>query len=162
MSSIRGVSMPRHCAYTRLSIASTLTLLAFAVSAFAQSPPTRTDSQQKEAAAQVPQLSKSDVAAPEPENKETRANDLKSEVESLKAENAAVRELLRKIEEQQKTLLDQVDRLQRRLDGTKAADVPVPVTNAGNLPADPAKGANAPDQPSAVDASVRRAPGGKQ
>ena len=45
----------------------------------------------------------------------------------MKAENAAVRELLRKMEEQQKALLEQVDRLQRRLDGGTAADV----SNAG-------------------------------
>ena len=41
----------------------------------------------------------------------------------MKAENAAVRELLRKMEEQQKTLLEQVERLQRRLDGGTATDV---------------------------------------
>jgi len=140
--------MLKHCAFNKLSIASVLTLVTFAVSAFGQSPATRTDSQQKEAAAaQAPQISKSEVAAPEPENKETRANDLKSEVESLKAENAAVRELLRKMEEQQKTLLEQVDRLQRRLDGptaniqpaaqTPGADATVPLTNAANTPAQP-------------------------
>ena len=52
-----------------------------------------------------------------------KSDDLKSEVETLKAENAAVRELLRKMDEQQKVLLDQVDRLQRRLDGTPSASV---------------------------------------
>ena len=146
--------MLRHCAYAKLSIASTLALVTFAVSAFGQSPPARPDSQQKEAAAaQAPQLSKSEVAAPEPENKDTRANDLKNEVESLKAENAAVRELLRKMEEQQKTLLEQVDRLQRRLDGattatiqptgqTPGADATVPMTNAANTPAQPANSGN--------------------
>ena len=53
--------------------------------------------------------------APEPK-------DLESEIEAMKTENAAVRELLRKMEEQQKILLEQVDRLQRRLDGGAAAD----------------------------------------
>ena len=154
--------MLKHCAFNKLSIASVLTLVTFAVSAFGQSPATRTDSQQKEAAAaQAPQISKSDVAAPEPENKETRVNDLKSEVESLKAENAAVRELLRKMEEQQKTLLEQVDRLQRRLDGptaniqpaaqTPGADATVPLTNAANTPAQPAKAGNV-SAPQASDA----------
>ena len=52
------------------------------------------------------------VAAEDPKPK-----DLQSEIEAVKAENAAVRELLRKMEEQQKILLEQVDRLQRRLDG---------------------------------------------
>jgi hypothetical protein len=44
-------------------------------------------------------------------------SDLKSEIDILKAENAAVRDLVRKMEEQQKALLEQVERLQRRLDG---------------------------------------------
>src|SRR5262245_20399389 len=48
-------------------------------------------------------------------------NSLKSEIDTLKAENAVVRDLLRKMEEQQKALLEQVDRLQRRLDGVPAA-----------------------------------------
>jgi len=81
---------------------------------------------------------------------------LKSEVDTLKAENAVVRELLLKMEEQQKALLEQVDRLQRRLDGVTTAVVqtsgqsqvadageplasdataPVPATNAGNASA---------------------------
>ena len=41
----------------------------------------------------------------------------------MKAENAAVREHLRKMEEQQKALLELVERLQRRLDGVTTADV---------------------------------------
>jgi hypothetical protein len=52
----------------------------------------------------------------------TLESDLKDEIEAVKAENAAVRELLRRMEEQQKTLLEQVDRLQRRLDGGTATD----------------------------------------
>jgi hypothetical protein len=62
-------------------------------------------------------------------------SDLKGEVDSLKAENAAVRELLRKMEEQQRALLEQVDRLQRRLDGVTPAVVqpggPPEVADAG-------------------------------
>jgi hypothetical protein len=53
----------------------------------------------------------------------TQPDSVQKEVEALKAENAAVRELLRKLEEQQKTLLDHVDRLQRRLDGAATAEV---------------------------------------
>jgi hypothetical protein len=49
--------------------------------------------------------------------------DLKSEVETLKAENAVVRELLHRMEEQQKALLEQVERLQQRLDGVTPAVV---------------------------------------
>src|SRR5258705_3489264 len=73
-----------------------------------------------------------------------------------KAENAALREQLLKLEEQQKTLLEQVDRLQQRLDGittagvqpsgpsqvagagkqlTSDATTPTPATNAGNASA---------------------------
>jgi len=99
-----------------------------------------------------PQLSKSEVTTPEPkptrsENKvaaeDPQPNDLKSEVETLKAENAAVRELLQKMAEQQKALLDQVELLQKRIDGTSTANVQpsggsqlandsVPLTNAAN------------------------------
>jgi hypothetical protein len=72
-----------------------VTLLAS--SAFAQSEATRLDSRQQDS--------------------------LATEVETLKEENALVRELLRKMEAQQKALEEQVDRLQRRLDGVTAAAV---------------------------------------
>ena len=52
---------------------------------------------------------------------EPLTSSLKSEVDSLKAENAAVWELLRRMEDQQKVLLEQVDRLQQRLDGGTTA-----------------------------------------
>jgi hypothetical protein len=53
-----------------------------------------------------------------------RPGELKTDIDTLKAENAVVRERLRKMEDQQKALLEQVDRLQRRLDGvTTTADV---------------------------------------
>jgi len=77
------------------------------------------------------------VASDEPKPK-----DLQGEVEAMKAENAAVRELLRKMEEQQKALLEQVDRLQRRLDGGTTTDVSIvgqpvgpPATADGSAPA---------------------------
>ena len=58
----------------------------------------------------------------------------------MKAENAAFREGLRKIEEQQKALLDLVDRLQRKLDGLSVGNVaqvdpPAATPQAANLPA---------------------------
>lgn len=71
-----------------------------------------------------------------------RTSDLESDVAAMKADNAAVREQLRKLEEQQKTLLDLVDRLQRRLDGpagvsetvgpapTPASETPTPSTSS--------------------------------
>jgi hypothetical protein len=58
------------------------------------------------------------------ENKVTgeapKAGDLKSQVEAVKAENAAFRESLRKMEEQQKLLLEMVERLQRGIDRVTA------------------------------------------
>jgi hypothetical protein len=94
----------------------------------------------------------------EPENKaaaeERGSNDLMSEVQTLKAENAVVRELLRRMEEQQKALLEQIDRLQQRMDGVTTAGarssgqsnvpdagepvanaVPVPMMDGGNASA---------------------------
>ena len=46
------------------------------------------------------------------------SNDLESEIATLKADNAAVREHLRRMEERQKALLDLLDQLRRRLDAT--------------------------------------------
>ena len=73
-----------------------------------------------------------------------KPKDMESELANLKAENAAVREQLRKMEEQQKALLDQFERLQRRLDGATTAVLPdgaatladpaVPLTNPANPP----------------------------
>jgi hypothetical protein len=73
-----------------------------------------------------------------------RPADLASAVEGLKAENALVRDALRRMEAQQQALLDQVERLQRRLDGAAAAAPDVPsrlVENAGEALA---TGANVP------------------
>jgi len=49
--------------------------------------------------------------------------DVQSEIEAVKAENAAVREMLRTMEANQKALLEQVDKLQKRLDGGTATAV---------------------------------------
>ena len=76
----------------------------FAAPDFARSETTRPDSTQK--AGTSVQGSRSD---------------LEGEVQALKAENAVVRELLRRMEEQQKSLLESVDRLQRRYDGVTTA-----------------------------------------
>src|SRR5262245_4592304 len=83
-------------------------MLALVSCVYGQSSATQQDRQQKEVAASENKVVAADASKPK---------DLQSEVENLKAENAAVRELLRRMEEQQKTLLEQVDRLQRRLDG---------------------------------------------
>src|SRR5687767_13009520 len=168
-------SIPR--AYSKLSVALALTSFAlFTTSASGQSPATGLNSTDKPiVAAQGSQIGSADnsvgsepkpgsandkVAADKPKSK-----DLKDEIEAVKAENAVVRELLRKMEEQQKTLLEQVDRLQRRLDGGPATDasiaglpilsptadatspvkngatVPVPTTNPASTSAEPASAA---------------------
>jgi hypothetical protein len=57
-----------------------------------------------------------------------KPNDLESDVAAVKAENAAFREALRRMEEQQKALLEQLDRLQRKIDG-------LPVENPASTPA---------------------------
>jgi len=123
----------------KLLIALTLTSLTlFATSSFAQSPPISPTAPQKTVTVSDGPSTRPAVAEPR-----ATANDLQTEITNLKTENAAVRELLRKMEEQQKTLLDQVDRLQRRLDGPATAktetseqartaqtsDAPVPVTD---------------------------------
>ena len=119
----------------------------FANSAVAQSIAMKPDDRQKE------------VATDEPKPK-----DIESEITNLKAENAAVRELLRRVEEQQKALLEQVDRLQRRLDGPTAvdpqasrqttpqvADAVVPLANppvpANTEPAEPAPAPKPQEEP---------------
>src|SRR6185503_5853771 len=124
--------------YIKVSIALALTSVTlFTISASGQSQAAQPNSADKgPVAAQGSRSGNAEnkVAASEPkpgsaENKaapeEPKPNDLQSEITAVKAENAAVRELLRKMEEQQKTLLEQVDRLQRRLDGATATDVPM-------------------------------------
>jgi hypothetical protein len=98
--------MLKSSARIALSVSVMGTWLAFfAGPGFAQSPP-RPDSQQ----------------AP-------IAPDLKSIIDALRAENAAVRELLRQMEDQQRALLLRIEHLQRALDGVTP---PAPATNAAN------------------------------
>jgi len=94
----------------------------FTPSANAQSPTTRPGNSDKETvAAQGSRLgsqeNKVDAEAP-------KASDLESEVATVKAENAAFREDLRKMNEQQRALLETVERLQRKLDGNAAENLP--------------------------------------
>ena len=65
-----------------------------------------------------------------PAAEDPKPKNLQSEIEALKTENAAVRELLRTMAEQQKALLEQVSRLQRRLDGSAPADASIAVQPA--------------------------------
>jgi hypothetical protein len=132
--------MSAHRTFIKLSFVSALAFVPLmATSAFGQSPANKPNSTDKiiAAAAQEPRLGNSEnkITAAEPKPgvgdsnttaaEKPKREDLKDEIDSVKAENAAVRELLRKMEEQQKTLLDQVDRLQRRLDGNTATDASI-------------------------------------
>jgi hypothetical protein len=143
--------------HLKLSIMLALASLAFfTTSAAGQSPANKPNSTEKgiAAATQEPRLGSSEnkVAAAEPnassaENKvaaadKSKGDDLKDEIDAVKAENAAVRELLRQMAEQQKTLLDQVDRLQRRLDGNTATDVSIAGKPNGADASVPAANAN--------------------
>ena len=110
------VSIPRP--FIKASVALALTSVAFVTtSASGQSPATAPNSTVA-------------VSEPKPGSAENRVaaearkpTDLQREIEAVKTENAAFRELLRKMEEQQKILLEQVDRLQRRLFGDATTDV---------------------------------------
>ena len=94
------LSIPR--AFIKVSVALALTSITFfTTSASGQSPAARPNST---------------VAA-------ATLKDLQRAIEAVKEENAEVREQLRKMEEQQKLLLEQVDGLQQRLDRGAVTDV---------------------------------------
>ena len=110
------VSIPR--AFIKASVALALTSVTFfTTSASGQSPAARPNSAVA-VSEPKPGSAGNSVAA-----EDRKPKDLEGEIEAMKMENAAVRELLRKMEEQQKILLEQVLQLQRRLDGGTAPDV---------------------------------------
>ena len=131
--------MFRHRSDIKLCLALILPSLFFTGSAFAQSPATSSDSNQREVTVSKPKSSPENKAAGE----QRQSDDLKSQVTALKAENAAVRESLRKMEEQQKLLLQLVERLQQRLDGTAvtasapSVDASIPLPNGTIAPVPP-------------------------
>src|SRR5205085_244685 len=137
--------------YIKLLAALALTLTTlFTGSAFGQTPTTEVPSTDKQVAqAQPVPLTTPDKAVPATT---PDPNDLKSDLEAVKAENAVVKEMLRKMEEQQKTLLEQVDRLQRRLDNNATTDdkalatagVPVAASGAAGVPPPPTTGTSVP------------------
>ena len=134
----------------RVALALTAVTL-FTTSAGGQSttsPPANADKETVAAKGSPVDNKENKVTAPAP-----KPNDLESQVADVKAENAALRESLKKMEEQQKALLEVVDRLQLKVDGAttseaqpagqpqeqvRAAEAPVPLTNAGNTTAPPA------------------------
>lgn len=138
--------MLSRCAYLGLQIVLAYTSLTlFLTSSYGQSPSTYQARQDNDFTAfQGPQLSN-------PEKKVVVGagpSDLENEVAAIKAENAAVREQLRKMEEQQKVLLELVDGLRRQLDGS-------PIANAGNAqPLGSAPATKGPVPPTTAEASV--------
>lgn len=114
--------MLRRRAYIRLSIVLAYTSMTlFTTSVCGQSPATTSGAGDKEVAAS--QGSRSSGPEKTVFADDTRSVDLEKEITTVKAENAAVRTQLLKMEEQQKMLLEVVERLQRRLDGLPLADV---------------------------------------
>jgi hypothetical protein len=107
-----------HRASSRLTVI--LALALFTISANGQTTTTRPANSDKETVA---------AQGSRPVNQENKViveaakrGDLESEVAAVKAENAAFRESLRKMEEQQKALLELVERLQRGIDGLTTAN----------------------------------------
>lgn len=133
--------------------------------ALAQSPTNQPDAQSKKNdVEQRPKASNSDGVALEPnggsdtkDGDKGKSDDLKSEVESLKAENAAVRELLRKMEEQQKVLLQQMDRLQQRIDNGTTSTTQSSVSGSPQV-ADNSVPLTAPTSPSGQPTNAGSAP----
>jgi len=87
-----------------------------------------------------------------------------SELVQVRAENSAIREELRRLEEQQKTVLQMIEELQRRLDGGTATDVSIagkpigPRTTAdASLPGASAALNNPPAVTNAANTSVKLA-----
>ena len=130
------MSIPR--AFIRASVVA-LTSVTFATSASGQSPA-------------APANSSVAVSEPKPGSAENKAGaqdpklgapkNGQSEIEAVKTENAEIRGLLRTMEEQQKILLEQVDRLQRLLDGVATTDLSIlgqpiepPATADDSIPA---------------------------
>lgn len=122
--------MLRPHAYIGRSIALTcMSVMLFTTPGLAQSPAQPSSANNDVAAAQGPRAST-------PEKKViaegSKPGDLENDVAVMKAENAAVREHLRKMEEQQKALLELVERLQQRLDGNAIADPSRPLLVPGS------------------------------
>src|SRR5215213_6211343 len=116
-----------NCASIKLKVTLVLTALTFfTTSANGQSTSTpAANSDKQTGSAQGPRSSNQENKAADdpPKPGDPKPKDLESKVAAVKAENEAFRESLRKMEEQQKLLLEMVDRLQRKLDGAAIVDV---------------------------------------
>ncbi|HEU4932333.1 MAG TPA: hypothetical protein VFT48_09640, partial [Pyrinomonadaceae bacterium] len=130
-----------HRAYFKLTITAALASVGLLfTSASAQSPMTRPVNSDKQIV--------NKVAAETP-----KPGDLESDIAAVKAENAAFREALRKMEEQQKALLEMLDRLQRKIDGPAVGNMPA---NGPATSTDDANNQTLPAQ--AADAAVLSPP----
>src|SRR5215204_5811744 len=144
--------MLANCASIKLKVTLVLTALTFfTMSANAQSTPApAANSDKPTVAAQGPRpVNQENKVADDP----PKPNDLESQVAAVKAENEAFRESLRKMEEQQKVLLEIMDRLQRKLDGVPIADV----SRTAQLPG-AAQGAEASTQSAVAPEAVVLSP----
>ena len=127
--------MLRRGEYVRVLLASASVIL-LAASVWGQDPASQLGAPDKKVIA----AQKSEPASPEKKGavENLRPDELEREVSAVKAENAAMREQLRRMEEQQKALLEVVERLQQRLEGVAIADVPHTALPSGRAPeADP-------------------------
>src|SRR5260221_13746932 len=112
-------------AYFRLSVALAFLSVTFlTTSAYGQSPPIGPGAADSEGAAAAKK-----VVAEDP-----RPGDLEKEVTAVKAENVVLKEQLRKIDEQQKAMLEQFKLLQQRLEGSTIAGDALAAKTAGTAP----------------------------
>ena len=138
--------MLRRRVYIRVSITLAFALMTLlTTSVCGQSPAQPASPNNDTAPAQGPRLSNSEKKAVA---EGRRSDDLENDVATIKAENAAVREQLRRMEEQQKTLLELVDRLQRRLDGLPISQAPRTVQPLGSAQAADSTPSTATPEPS--------------
>ena len=138
--------MLRRRVYNRVSITLAFALMTLlTTSVCGQSPAQPASPNNDTAPAQGPRLSNSEKKAVA---EGRRSDDLENDVATIKAENAAVREQLRRMEEQQKTLLELVDRLQRRLDGLPISQAPRTVQPLGSAQAADSTPSTATPEPS--------------
>lgn len=107
-------------AFTILAVALAIaSVMVLTTSTYGQAPTIRPTGQVKEATVaqgiKPGNTPETKVAVDDP-----KSDDLKSDVAAIKAENAAVKEQLRKMDQQQRQLLELVERLQKKLDSSPA------------------------------------------
>jgi hypothetical protein len=112
------VSILRVCIKT--SAALSLTSVALVATPASGQPPAGRPDSTPVVAERRPGSAENKVTAESPKTKTPQ-----SDIEAVKTEDAAVRELLRQMEEQQKILREQLERLQRRLDGDSGTDLTI-------------------------------------